>query len=112
MWDLMMKNVYSIGAYNVQKEGFELEKAENGSITGVTIKYGDDEEDPSYDLRQRSEVIRFFRDELIEDIGATPTERTKILREMGILFDTNDESSSTERTADQAYKQYLGTTAK
>jgi len=31
---------------------------------------------------------------------------------MGILFDTNDESSSTERTADQAYKQYLGTTAK
>jgi len=93
------------------KESFELEKAENGSITGVTIKYGDEEEDPSYDLRQRSEIIRFFRDELIEDIGATPTEQTKILREMGILFDTNDNSGKTTPT-DQVYEQYLGTTAK
>ncbi|MBL4652954.1 MAG: cell surface protein SprA [Flavobacteriales bacterium] len=25
MWDLMMKNIYAIGAYNVQKDGFELE---------------------------------------------------------------------------------------
>jgi hypothetical protein len=94
------------------KEGFELEKAENGSITGVTIKYGDDEEDPSYDLRQRSEIVRFFRDELIEDIGSTPTERTKILREIGILFDTNDKSSSTSITPDQVFNQYLSTKAK
>ncbi len=25
MWDLMMKNIYALGAYNVKKEGFELE---------------------------------------------------------------------------------------
>ena len=91
----------------IPTSGFELEKAENGSIIGVTVNYGDDEEDPSYDLRQRSDVIRFFRDELIEDIGATPTERTKILREMGDLFNTSqDETTSSSKEEFQQKYNY------
>ena len=39
MWDLMMKNVYSIGAYNVQKEGFELEVWYLNRNTGVNNNY-------------------------------------------------------------------------
>ncbi|MBL4624840.1 MAG: cell surface protein SprA [Flavobacteriales bacterium] len=35
MWDLMMKNIYAIGAYNVQKDGFELEVWYLNINTGV-----------------------------------------------------------------------------
>ncbi|RMG76129.1 MAG: cell surface protein SprA, partial [Bacteroidetes bacterium] len=39
MWDLMMKNVYSIGAYQVQKDGFQLEVWYLNPKTGLQINY-------------------------------------------------------------------------
>lgn len=39
MWDLMMKNVYNIGAYQVQQEGFELQVWYMDQETGMDINY-------------------------------------------------------------------------
>lgn len=39
LWDLMMKNVYNIGAYQVQKEGFELQLWYMDQETGLDINY-------------------------------------------------------------------------
>lgn len=39
MWDLMMKNVYSIGAYNVNPQDFKLDVYYNNIETGVDVPY-------------------------------------------------------------------------
>jgi cell surface protein SprA len=39
MWDLMMKNIYSIGAYQVNPEDFRLEIWYNNRATGVDVPY-------------------------------------------------------------------------
>lgn len=39
MWDLMMKNIYSIGAYQVNPEDFRMEVWYNNKATGVDINY-------------------------------------------------------------------------
>ena len=39
MWDLMMKNIYSIGAYNVNKEDFLLDIYYINDSTGTNINY-------------------------------------------------------------------------
>lgn len=39
MWDLMMKNVYSIGAYQINPKDFVLEIWYNNSATGTDINY-------------------------------------------------------------------------
>jgi len=39
IWDLMMKNVYSIGAYQVDKEGFRFNVLYNNPETSVPIPY-------------------------------------------------------------------------
>ncbi len=39
MWDLMMKNVYSIGAYQINPQDFVLEVWYNNSATGTDINY-------------------------------------------------------------------------
>jgi cell surface protein SprA len=39
MWDLMMKNVYSIGAYQVNQENFRLDVWYNNPTTSVDINY-------------------------------------------------------------------------
>lgn len=38
-WDLMMKNVYSLGAYSVQKEKFKMEILYQSDTTGTYINY-------------------------------------------------------------------------
>ena len=38
-WDLMMKNIYSIGAYQVSKEGFVLDVLYRNDKTGVATNY-------------------------------------------------------------------------
>ena len=38
-WDLMMKNVYSLGAYQVQKENFKLNVKYLSDSTGTTVQY-------------------------------------------------------------------------
>ena len=38
-WDLMMKNVYSLGAYSVQKEKFKLDILYQSDTTGVYLQY-------------------------------------------------------------------------
>ncbi len=39
MWDLMMKNVYSLGAYQVQKTNFRLQIKYLSDTTGIQINY-------------------------------------------------------------------------
>lgn len=39
MWDLMMKNVYAIGAYNVNPQDFKLDVFYNNIETGVDVPY-------------------------------------------------------------------------
>ncbi len=39
LWDLMMKNVYSLGAFQVNRENFRLEVVYNNPTTGVDINY-------------------------------------------------------------------------
>lgn len=39
LWDLMMKNVYSIGAFQVSKENFQLQILYNDPTTGVDINF-------------------------------------------------------------------------
>ncbi len=39
LWDLMMKNVYSLGAFQVNKENFRLDVLYNNPTTGVDINY-------------------------------------------------------------------------
>jgi cell surface protein SprA len=39
LWDLMMKNVYSLGAFQVNRENFRLELVYNNPTTGVDINY-------------------------------------------------------------------------
>ena len=38
-WDLMMKNVYSLGAYSVQKEKFKLNVTYQSDATGTYVNY-------------------------------------------------------------------------
>ena len=38
-WDLMMKNVYSLGAYSVQKEKFKLDVLYQSDTTGTYVNY-------------------------------------------------------------------------
>ena len=38
-WDLMMKNIYSLGAYSVQKEKFRLDVMYQSDTTGTYINY-------------------------------------------------------------------------
>lgn len=38
-WDLMMKNVYSLNAYSVQKEKFQLNITYQSDTTGVYLRY-------------------------------------------------------------------------
>ncbi|MDE8698022.1 hypothetical protein PZH42_28875, partial [Bacteroides cellulosilyticus] len=38
-WDLMMKNVYSLNAYSVQKEKFQLNITYQSDKTGVYLRY-------------------------------------------------------------------------
>lgn len=38
-WDLMMKNVYSLGAYSIQKEKFQLNIQYQSDTTGVYLNY-------------------------------------------------------------------------
>ena len=39
LWDLMMKNVYSLGAFQVNSENFRLDLIYNNPTTGVDINY-------------------------------------------------------------------------
>lgn len=39
VWDLMMKNVYSIGAYQVDQEGFRLNILYNNPLTSVNVPF-------------------------------------------------------------------------
>ncbi len=39
LWDLMMKNVYSLGAFQVNRDNFRLELIYNNPTTGVDINY-------------------------------------------------------------------------
>lgn len=39
LWDLMMKNVYSLGAFQVNRENFRLDLIYNNPATGVDINY-------------------------------------------------------------------------
>ncbi|MFN8351063.1 MAG: cell surface protein SprA [Flavobacteriales bacterium] len=39
LWDLMMKNVYSLGAFQVNRENFRLDIIYNNPATGVDINY-------------------------------------------------------------------------
>lgn len=39
LWDLMMKNVYSLGAFQVNRENFRLDIVYNNPVTGVDINY-------------------------------------------------------------------------
>ena len=39
LWDLMMKNVYSLGAFQVNRENFRLDIVYNNPTTGVDINY-------------------------------------------------------------------------
>jgi len=39
LWDLMMKNVYSLGAFQVNSENFRLDIVYNNPVTGVDINY-------------------------------------------------------------------------
>lgn len=39
LWDLMMKNVYSLGAFQVNREKFRLDVVYNNPVTGVDINY-------------------------------------------------------------------------
>jgi len=39
LWDLMMKNVYSLGAFQVNQDNFRLELIYNNPTTGVDINY-------------------------------------------------------------------------
>lgn len=39
MWDLMMKNVYSLGAYQLQKQNFKLQIKYLSDTTGISINY-------------------------------------------------------------------------
>ena len=39
MWDLMMKNVYSLGAYKIQKDKFKLNIKYLSDTTGTQINY-------------------------------------------------------------------------
>ena len=39
MWDLMMKNVYSLGAYNINKEGFKLDILYSSIEQGIDVNY-------------------------------------------------------------------------
>ena len=39
LWDLMMKNVYSLGAFQVNQENFRLDLIYNNPTTGVDINY-------------------------------------------------------------------------
>ena len=39
LWDLMMKNVYSLGAFQVNRENFRLDVVYNNPVTGVDINY-------------------------------------------------------------------------
>ncbi len=39
LWDLMMKNIYALGAYQVNKEDFKLDIYYNNPTTGVDIPY-------------------------------------------------------------------------
>lgn len=39
LWDLMMKNVYSLGAFQVNREDFRLDLIYNNPATGVDINY-------------------------------------------------------------------------
>ncbi len=39
LWDLMMKNVYSLGAFQVNRENFRLDLIYNNPSTGVDINY-------------------------------------------------------------------------
>ncbi len=39
LWDLMMKNVYSLGAFQVNRENFRLDLIYNNPVTGVDINY-------------------------------------------------------------------------
>ncbi|MFN3874600.1 MAG: cell surface protein SprA, partial [Flavobacteriales bacterium] len=39
LWDLMMKNVYSLGAFQVNRDNFRLDVVYNNPITGVDINY-------------------------------------------------------------------------
>ncbi len=39
LWDLMMKNVYSLGAFQVNREDFRLDLLYNNPATGVDINY-------------------------------------------------------------------------
>lgn len=39
LWDLMMKNIYSLGAYQVNRDNFRLDLVYNNPTTGVDINY-------------------------------------------------------------------------
>lgn len=39
LWDLMMKNVYSLGAFQVNRENFRLDLIYNNPTTGVDVNY-------------------------------------------------------------------------
>ncbi|MBK6884906.1 MAG: cell surface protein SprA [Flavobacteriales bacterium] len=39
LWDLMMKNVYSLGAFQVNRENFRLDLVYNNPVTGVDVNY-------------------------------------------------------------------------
>lgn len=39
LWDLMMKNVYSLGAFQVNRDEFRLDLVYNNPVTGVDINY-------------------------------------------------------------------------
>jgi cell surface protein SprA len=39
LWDLMMKNVYALGAFQVNRDNFRLDLVYNNPVTGVDINY-------------------------------------------------------------------------
>lgn len=47
MWDLMMKNVYALGAYQLSSENFTLNILYNGSSNGVSMGYFNEPEELS-----------------------------------------------------------------
>lgn len=47
-WDLMMKNIYSLGSYDIQREDFDLNIVYNNDSTSTYLNYFNEGEKPMY----------------------------------------------------------------
>ncbi|MBN1597301.1 MAG: cell surface protein SprA [Bacteroidales bacterium] len=56
-WDLMMKNVYSIGAYQVSREGFELNVLYRNDRTGLPVNYLSEEDSAAMSPQVQNQIL-------------------------------------------------------